>query len=80
MTKLNIALAFVAILNACNAMAFEWNYSKKIDEFNDSENHSAMVKANSGDGFAIARCKEKSKFDLYFSVGEFIGSKDVSGN
>lgn len=76
MNKYQIAFLYLVILWSFDVVAAQWTYSKKIDEFSDTETHVARVNNTSGAGFAIARCSNKSNFELYFSVGEFIGTGD----
>lgn len=50
-----------------------WQYSESKDGFSDTI--TAVARTDSSTGYIIARCKE-NQFDLYFSVGEYIGSGD----
>lgn len=68
-----MGLMATAILFNTNALASVWTYNSKVDKFTDNTVYTASV--NSGDGFITARCDEKKQFELYLSVGEFIGSR-----
>jgi hypothetical protein len=67
-------IAFTVLSNS--ALGNEWAYSNKIDEFADTSTHTALVNSHDNKGFAVVKCNEKEKLELYFSVGEYIGSED----
>lgn len=76
MGKLKSTLLVIIILVPFNVVASEWRYSKQIDEFTDISTFVASSYSVSGKGVAAVTCNEKLKFNLYFSVGEYIGSDD----
>jgi hypothetical protein len=76
MFKFRIFSFLTLIVLSSNALATKWSYSSKVDEFADTSVHSAIVNSNDGKGFAVVKCNEKSKLEIYLSVGEFIGSDD----
>jgi len=63
----------VIALMSSTAIASEWNYTSELDEFSDTSKHMASISALKGKGYAVALCDEESNFQLYFSLGEFIG-------
>lgn len=68
-------LILVIMVIPAASFGSEWVYKSDVDAFTDSETHTASVAASGGDGFAVVRCADGS-FEMFFSVGEFIGSDD----
>jgi hypothetical protein len=68
-----LCLALV-LLSSNNAYSNEWIYKKSVDDFNDETIYTASISLKSVNQNIVVRCDENKEFDLFFTVGEFIGS------
>lgn len=70
-------LLLAAAVMPISAFGSSWVYTSDTDPFTDRTVHVARVLASDIDGYAVARCSDGS-FELYFSVGEYIGNNRYS--
>lgn len=69
-------LSTLSVVIFCQvAEGADWQYAVKVDRFTDAKVHTGSITADSGEGFGVIRCDESKKLEIFFSVGEFIGSE-----
>jgi len=72
--KLRFICLIIFTVLSSSTFANKWSYLNEIDEFSDASIHIAFVRSNNGKGMAVFTCNEDNNLEMYFSVGEYIGS------
>lgn len=58
-----------------NVIAQPWDFSSTVDDFEDTSISVARTKTNDGKGLAFVRCNAKTKLEVVFSNGQYMGTE-----